>query len=88
MNLDDYYSINEVLARIPFGTKAAFKKLVARGGFVPRLKIGNKWFFRKVDVHQFIEDHTHAGTPEEEERTWAELEQEARQRAKRKVTST
>ena len=80
--LADYYSIDTVLAKIPMN-RAAFKKLVARGGFVPRLKIGSKWFFKKTDVHRYIEDFTHAGTPDEEDRSFQDIVDEANELARK-----
>ena len=82
-----YYSLDDVLAMIPM-EKSALKRIACNGDFVPRLKIGKRWFFKQDDVNRFIEENTIADTPEESNRTWREIEQEARRRSERKTCST
>ena len=53
-------------------------------GLVCRYKPGHGWFFKKADVHRHIDDHTHAGTPEEEERSFQDIVDEANELAARK----
>ena len=83
MGTPEHYSLDQVLDLLPMSSDA-LKNLVQRGKFVPRLRVGAKWFFRKDLVHRFIEENTIAVSPEENDRTWREIEGEARRRAKRK----
>ena len=81
--LPEYYAESEVLERIPV-SRSYFRKLVREGRFVPRLKLGAKWFFEKDAVHRYLEEYTHEGTPDEERKSTRALMAEAKRRVQRR----